>query len=621
MKSHFRHLLIVLAGLLAHAALADDEAWDYAVQVSAAVTVQPARISLTWVADADAEPVSYSIFRKVAGASEWGEAIRVSGNATRFVDRDVAVGCAYEYQVVKNTRAGYRAYGYVQAGIDVPLVEQRGKLVLVVDSTQADALAFELSRLEFDLIGDGWTVVRRDISRSAKPAEIKRIISAVYDADPERTKAVFLFGHVPVPYSGRLNPDGHLDHAGAWPADAYYGDMDGTWTDSSLSFTQELNSDPADAARLTNLPGDGKFDQTVLPSTVELQVGRVDLSRMPGRSGRSAPHTFASETELLRQYLNKDHDYRNRRVDVQRRAIVGDYFGVLGGESFAASGYRNFAPLVGSDRIVNLNREHPHQLGLWVPEMAERNYLFAYACGPGSYRSIGGTGNVGLYHDSTTVELVANDVQGAFTLMYGSWFGDWDKEDSLLRSPLATKSIGLASVWSGRPHWFIHPMGLGETIGAATRLTQNNNGLYRNQVLRSANLVHAALMGDPSLRLYPVAPPSDLRGVKRGRAMELAWKKSSDEVIGYHVYRASSLTGTYTRLNQETLREPAFRDERWRPGVCYMVRAVKRELSPSGSFFNASQGVFWTQDRSPSGQLAQGAERRNFPSMLAVFNR
>ncbi len=218
----------------------------------------------------------------------------------------------------------------------MPLVESRGKLVLVVDNTYAAQLAPELTRLQQDLAGDGWTVLRRDVARTDSPVSVKNLIKADYNADPANVKAVFLFGHVPVPYSGQLNPDGHPDHVGAWPADVYYGDMDGNWTDSSVNYTQTVNTDPADRARLSNIPGDGKFDQTTIPSAVELQVGRVDLANMPGRLTWGGPATFPSELELLRQYLNKDHNFRHKLINVPRRGIVGDYFGTRNGEAFAS---------------------------------------------------------------------------------------------------------------------------------------------------------------------------------------------------------------------------------------------------------------------------------------------
>ena len=96
--------------------------------------------------------------------------------------------------------------------------DNRGKVILVVDSSQAPSLTTELARLEQDLAGDGWTVARRDVSRTDSPANVKNVIKAAYNADPANTKAVFLFGHVPIFRSGNLNVDGH--QARQMPADA-----------------------------------------------------------------------------------------------------------------------------------------------------------------------------------------------------------------------------------------------------------------------------------------------------------------------------------------------------------------------------------------------------------------
>src|SRR5207247_2013233 len=175
---------------------------------------------------------------------------------TNYTDTSVSLGTAYEYQIAKNAGT-YNGYGYIQTGINVPLVDSRGKVVLVVDGTYAANLATELTRLQQDLAGDGWTVLRHDVGRNDSVVSVKILIKADYNADPANVKAVFLFGHVPVPYSGQLNPDGHADHVGAWPADVYYGEMDGTWTDTSVNFTQTVNTDPADGARLSNLGGAG----------------------------------------------------------------------------------------------------------------------------------------------------------------------------------------------------------------------------------------------------------------------------------------------------------------------------------------------------------------------------
>ncbi len=573
---------------------ANDKVWDYSVQVSCEIEEQPARITLNWLQDSTATPAGYTIYRKAPGATSWGSGTALPGTATSYNDTAVTAGTKYEYRIVKAAR-NYTGYGYIEAGIKAPLVDDRGAVLLLVDNRFSDNLRPELERLMDDLAGDGWSVIRRDVSAEAKPPEIKAIIKGIYAANSRKLKSLFLFGHIPVAYSGKFNPDGHPDHVGAWPADAYYGDMDGTWTDSQVEYTQTLNTDPTDAARVSNHIGDGKFDQTELPSAVELEVGRVDLFNLPGRTSWQGPATFPSELELLRNYLNRDHNFRHRVIEYPRRAVLGDYFGIRGGEAFAASGYRAFAPLVGPANMRNLNIEFSDKMGVWIEQLAKADYLLAYACGAGSYRTIAGLGHTGFYYDGSTTELVSHDTRAVFNLLFGSWLGDWDHEDNMLRAPLAT-STGLVSVWSGRPHWFIHPLGLGDTIGATARLTQNNDGLYETQINTSAHRVHIALMGDPTLRLHPVAPVSQFTGTIIGSTTALSWKEPKETgVVGYHVYRRDG-AGNFIRLTKTPVTGSTFNDTKASMHATYMVRAIKLEQSPSGSYYNASQGIFWTAD-------------------------
>ena len=599
MRKSIRGILIVLAaGCFIHLAGAWESTWNYAVEVSSSLQVSPPQITLSWPQDTDAIPSSYTVSRKAPQDTSWGTIAVLDGAITTFLDTNVATGVAYEYQLTK-IATGYTGFGYVETGINFPLVESRGKIVLIVDNAFTDSLAFELSRLEQDLVGDGWFVLRHDVSRTDSVVGVKGLIAGDYNSDPANVKAVFLFGHVPVPYSGLMNPDEHPDHLGAWPADVYYGNIAGVWTDEMVDYVQSINSDPADAARLSNVPGDGKFDQNIIPSPVELEVGRVDLANMPGRLTSGGPPSFPSELELLRQYLNKDHNYRTRATTFQRRGLVGDYLGVESGEAFAASAYRNFAAFFGADNITNLNVLDDDAEGVWIPTLSQQDYLWAYGCGPGSYLTIGGLGNTGQYNDGSTVEIVNNDVRSVFNLVFGSWFGDWDHEDDVIRAFLATPTAGLAAAWSGRPHWFVHPMGLGETIGYCARLTQNNTGLYLNQSNVGVNMTHIALMGDPSLRLHPVAPPGNVQGTEDATGITLNWNDSTDAVIGYHVYRFMSAPGTYARLTDFPVSGTSFVDTSPPSGSnSYMVRAIKLESTPSGSYYNPSQGVFWSTDGS-----------------------
>lgn len=262
-----------------HAQLSHGE--RYSVQLSAAVQTAPARITLVWPADPGA--TGYLVQRRnVTGADafgNWGTGVSLPAEAVSYVDNAVAVGVPYEYRVTKQgqTTSYYSGTGYLHAGIELPPVEQRGTILLLVDATHASALADELARLKQDLVGDGWRVVRRDVSRTATVPQVKSLILTEHQADPQ-LKALLLFDRIRVPYSGNIAPDGHTNHLGAWPADAFYGDLDGVYTDTTV------NSTGASLSRHHNVPGDGKYDQTYASGpnyVVELEVGRVDLSSLP----------------------------------------------------------------------------------------------------------------------------------------------------------------------------------------------------------------------------------------------------------------------------------------------------------------------------------------------------
>jgi hypothetical protein len=527
---------------------------DYAVQVTAVVQSSPPRITLAWPALAGA--TAHTVYRKAWGSGAWGTAVAsLAGAATGYVDNGVAVGTRYEYRVVRS--AAVAGTGYLATGIEVPLVEDRGKVVLVVDSTMAAGLAFELARLQADLAGDGWTVLRHDVARGATVPSVKALVKADYDADPAKVTHVFLFGHVPVPYAGSLNPDGHPDHLGAWPADIYYGDMDGAWTDAS---------NLGGTGRQNNVPGDGKFDQSYVPGgAVELAVGRVDLADMPA----FAPKT---ETDLLRQYLNKDHGFRVKAWTLPARGLIDDNFGAFGGEAFASTGWRAFSAFFGPANVFALD---------WFGTLGTNGYLWAYGCGGGNYTGAGGVGS--------TSNFVATDTKAAFTFLFGSYFGDWDVSNNFLRAPLATTTYGLTCAWAGRPAWHVHHMAMGETIGYTARLTQNNSGTY---FYGYGPEVHIALMGDPTLRMHVVAPVSNVTATGGAGSAAIAWTASSDAVAGYHVYRGAGAAGPFTRLTAGLVTGTSFTDPAAPGGsTTYLVRAVRLETSASGSYWNASTGV------------------------------
>src|SRR5258706_49587 len=547
--------------------------WWYAVRLTAGVQTSPPRINLNWLPDPDFKDLhitinGYTVFRKAKEATAWTQLAALNGSTTTFTDSNVSVGQAYEYSVVKRfTYAGNTNYygdGYIFSGIQAALTENRGKLILLVESSVSDSLATELARLQADLVGDGWQVILHTVSSNDTPANAKALIVSDYNADPANVKAVFLLGHIPVLRSGNLDYDTH--GARPLPADSYYGDMDGDWSGSP----------------------------DYLPSDVELEVGRVDFFDMPGIG---APSPWPNETELLRNYLNKDHNWRFGLINVQRRALVADRFGTdeVTGETRASTGYRNFEAFLGHDKIVWDDCWNSNNVpNLWISLITSGSYLWTYACSGGQDNSIATTGFYGEDFETRSIDIVARDPKCVFFMMEGSHFGEWDHQDNLLRSVLAAPTMGLAVCGiAGHPHWYVHHMGLGETIGYGARLSMNNLTLYSSMSNNFQRAIYIALLGDPTLRMEPLAPPSGLSATAGATTVGLHWSASPDSVAGYHVYRADSAAGPFTRLTGTLVTGTSFTDNAPPAGSStYMVRAVALQSNPSGSYFNPSQGIF-----------------------------
>ena len=540
----------------------------YTTQLTATVQTVPPTITISWPREENAGVRSYFVYRRTTTDPTWYLfADSLSSTTLAFVDTNVATGTIYEYRVIKSSYnpTFVNGYGYIYSGVGTPLQDNRGTVILIVDNSQSLPLASELTQLKTDLVNDGWTVVRHDVASTSSVVSVKALITADWSADPTNVKQVFLFGHIPVPYSGYFSPDGHTDHTGAWPADAYYGNMTGTWTDATVNTTSA--SDP----RNWNIPGDGKFDQSAIPNLNEVAVGRVDLSNMPA----FAPKT---ETDLLRQYLNKNHQYRIKGTIVPiNQGLMADNFGAAGGDAYAGSGWRAFSTLVGGANIISSSTGY-------FSEQATTSFLWTYGAGGGYYTGAGGIGN--------TSDFAASSPHGVFNMLFGSYFGDWDNSNNFLRAPLAASGWGLTSIWSGRPWWVLDHMGLGETIGYEMMATLNNkNGTYFP--FGFVNDVDISLMGDPTLRQNLISSPGNLVSSSTERVTDLTWSASTDSnIAGYNIYRSTSSSGSYVRRTPSPVAATTYRDTATTSAsYYYMVRAVRLETTPSGSYWNASEGT------------------------------
>ncbi len=549
-----------------------------AVPLSAVVTSSPVRITLSWTTLPGT--TSITIYRKLKTATSWGTALSSpSSSATSYDDTGVSVGTAYEYRVVR-VAGGVTGQGYICSGIQVPPVDYRGKMILLVDNTFSSSLSGELTALQKDLRADGWAVVRSDLARTASVASVRSTIQGIYNGDASNVKAVFIVGHLAVPYSGNINPDGHSEHLGAWPCDGYYGELNGTWTDNSV------NNNGAARPANRNIPGDGKFDQNAFPSALELQVGRVDFYDMPAFS--------ANETELTRAYLNKLHGFKMKYWTPTARALVFDNLQWVS-NPLAASAWRNFAPMVGAANVTAANQGGTlfHQL------VDDQSYLWTYSSGGGLQATVGsvltynGADRVGTTQDFAST----SNAGGVFNLSFGSYFGDWDNKNNFLRAPLASGNA-LTNSWAAIPAWYFHHMAMGENIGYSTLVSMNNT-LYTPLTdgwQSTMGKTHLALMGDPSLRTKFLVPPSNLTVTNVGGTASFSWYPSTETVDGYHLYRIDASNGSITRITTNAITATTYS-----PGTIpyatnteYMVRAVKLQTDPSGSYYNLSLGSFAT---------------------------
>ena len=522
------------------------------IRMTALPSEQPLQLKIQWEDDPGIN--SYELYKKTRQDTSWGEPIFLAKEQdTSYIDLDIEEGKLYEYRLIKHT-ADTIGYAYLFAGVNYQAPINKGNLLLLIDSAAINIVADNLHSYKQLLISEGWLPSIASISTNASVKEVKSIIIANYHKVDSLT-TVILMGNIAVPHSGNINPDGHSNHKGAWPADVFYGDIDGEWTDQTVDNITSIYP------RLHNCPGDGNFDQDYLPSDLELVVGRIDFSELP---------VFElDQYALLNRYLEKNIAYRTGQYTVKKRAVIKNVNPWQ--EGLGQNGIRNFAPLVSADSIV---------YGSYFDAFYD-SFLWSYGGSSGSMFNSNGLGSSKTYAD--------NNFQVIFTAFFGSYFGDYDFENNYLRSVLASGKV-LSTAWVGAPNWYFHPMGMGFDLGFCTLLTQNNEDLYYAGWFPRTITIN--LLGDPTLKAYIVQPPSNLETTIDGHQIKLSWTASKDDIIGYQVYKKEADKDHFEVLNQVPILDTSFVDysNRNKYRIEYLVKAVKKEITPSGSFINYSNG-------------------------------
>ena len=573
---------------------------DCVILLTASAQVSPPRILLNWVAVP--KNGGYAVTRRDKGGTAWTAlAASLPADAVSYSDNTAQAGKIYEYKVATTIpahslselsalvpgfagkvkagkAAGYempeaefgRLYGYTLSGIEVPPRDFRGTVILLADARQAAALGDRIARLRSDLVGDGWSVIEHDVPAAQTAPSIRELVRTDYQRDPVNVRSVFILGHLPVPYSGDYTPDGHMERIGAQPADVFYASIDGVWTDTTVDTDLDDIKRGGKKALPSNVnrPGDGRYDQSEIPGKTWLEIGRVDFADMPA----FAPLT---ETDLLARYLDKDHAFRHKLYTVKAGCLADDALSeaAMFGYSYSMAAVHTCTPMFGAQGVALVT-------GDWLKQLCDTGSQWAFAFGPSARERCG---NI-----VSTQQLAHSDPKAVFTGLWGSYFGDWPLENDVMRAMIATKTYTLTCTYAGSPPTNMHEMSLGETSGYGIWCSQHPEECPGP----CAGRVHISLLGDPTLRMHIVAPPSGLTASLADGQPVLDWKPSGEEVLGYHVYRAAHPDGPYVRVTQSPVTATHYVAPAGSGGSCYMVRAVALQTSASGSYYNLSQGIF-----------------------------
>jgi hypothetical protein len=576
-------------------------------------------------------------------SANWVMKTTLGASETEFDD---TVFGPTEYEVKRQNFGGNLDYGYASVAAERNLPDFHSTVLLVVDQTQVDpasvgadnaaAMSSKLDRLETDLQGDDWSVVRIDVPRDDDLTTarnnvtfVKQQILNVHTSHPN-LKSIFIIGHVPVPYSGiNTSYDSHSDHQGAWPADAYYGDFDeNLWVPPGNPLQNDIASKTGMRfPENDNLPGDGKLDFDSIPSDgsgdrVEAAVGRVDFSRLYWHIQYDP--SLVSESFLLQRYLDKDHAFRTGSLDfvpldssgnpLPNKAIIDDEFGPGPGYGIGDA-WTNLSALVGPDGVKSAR----WRSALTTTDPANR-YLWAFAGGPGEasslsqdhpennyWSSIGQFGQDakmayssdyagGPFYASGNVTYPGDIAyQAVFNVIFGSWVGDWNYPRSLLRSAVASNGIGLAALWGERPTWFLQSMSAGATLGDVFLKTINNSSNAANGYIGASppydHSIAIALMGDPTLRMSYAKSPTWASASFNGGQPIASWDGQSDTFDHFNIYVAPDVFGKYQSSAQTTSPTYTAGLDEGVQEVWYLIRGVKLVQTPTGSYYDQGTGV------------------------------
>ncbi|MFY0672462.1 MAG: T9SS type A sorting domain-containing protein [Bacteroidia bacterium] len=566
-------VVVISIFLVVQFAKAQTYAQKAAVIANAQIQTDPwLAINLTWRDDALAS--KWTIYKKNITTGEFDQIGSVNAPDTSYTDEDVDLGESYTYLIHKENVNKVMGFALVTAGANTKRSFDLGTCLVILEEDLDAPLKNEINTLINDLYKEGWNVLFETQKSTDKPTVMKNTILNNYTNSDSTLNTVILIGDLPVAYSGEMAPDGHFpDHQGAWPTDAYYGDIDGTWTDNTVN----TGTGP-ERSETENKIGDGKFDQNLIPGITELMVGRIDLE------GYGDYET--DRITLYKRYLDRNHEFRTAQFKTKEQSIVNDKFVNLV-EGFAGTGYRNFPLIKGNESVGE---------GSLLEHALNDTLLFAYGCGAGTYTSAGvklrdkNRVRIDSYAVTQTSDYFNYSINAVFNILFGSYFGDWDNENNLLRAPLAGNSPALATFWAGRPVWHLNDFMHGKPLGYSLHTSQNSDIYLFSDIepgFTYEKWIHIALMGDPTLHMRNIDPIKGLKVTcnEARDEVNVTWETSA-QYDGYNILgRVNHTDSVWYHLSMVDKNTNSFKDTSSLSGdLLYKVIPVKNHIGPTGSY-------------------------------------
>ncbi|MCP4471145.1 MAG: hypothetical protein GY815_10740 [Gammaproteobacteria bacterium] len=522
------------------------------------------QVEFSWPKARGSKVGRISIQRRVLGQSgkqSWKDHASVRGFARIYQDKGIQPGVAYEYRFFRPSKKQAET-GYWATGLNLPAKESRGVAIVVVDETVAADLGPRLDRFMLDLVGDGWKVVRHDTPRGIDKDPVANLraarklrgwIQERYNLAFYLPHALILVGRVPVVKSGLAQPDGHT--ARPLETDLFYAEMNALWHD-----------DGKGVLRHNTIPG----------NHIEMQVGRIDFSGMAD--------AFGDEVSLLKRYFDKNHHWRHGRL--------GDLRQAYGGHRHLFVENNALLNIVGPGNFFTGGH---HDVGTQQP------WLFGVDFGKSGSKD---------YASKTPIKAV-------FTINFGSGKLDFSRRNNSMKAMQAQQWYVLTTGWGARPAWQLHPMALGKSIGYSHLRTVNNGALSQGGIESLeytptgeypwVNPIWVNLLGDPTLRPFPLQPVRNLQAESRDGSVHLEWTGADSEAdTRYRIYRAEQRFGPYRALNPVELHDGnRYVDNDPIPDTWYMVRAHSLKKVHAGSLYRYSQGSFTTHENWPPEAIDQ----------------